>query len=65
MKDLIVSKDVKMPVGYTAWRDDIEQLISVSKLRTAISVNSSVLDLYWHIGQSILQQQKKKDGVIK
>ena len=54
MKDLIVSKNERMPVGYTAWRDDIEQLISVSKLRTAISVNSSMLDLYWHIGQSIL-----------
>lgn len=60
MKDLIVSKNERMPVGYTAWRDDIEQLISVSKLRTAISVNSSMLDLYWHIGQSILQQQKEK-----
>ena len=47
-----------LPIGYSQWRQEIEQLISVSKLHTAISVNSNTLSLYWKIGKQILEKQK-------
>ena len=58
----IISNDDKslLPNGYTEWQKDIEQLIEVSKLRTAISVNADTLTLYWKIGKSILRKQKEK-----
>ena len=49
-----------LPNGYAEWQKGIEQLIEVSKLRTAISVNADTLTLYWNIGNSILQKQKEK-----
>lgn len=49
-----------LPNGYSVWRKDIEQLIESAKLRTAISVNTNMLSLYWNIGQSILQKQQEE-----
>ena len=49
-----------LPNGYAEWQKGIEQLIEISKLRTAISVNADTLTLYWKIGRSILQKQKEK-----
>lgn len=58
MKELTHTNVSLLPDGYAKWRRDIEQLIEVSKLRTAISVNSSMLALYWNIGKNILQKQQ-------
>ena len=57
----IVYNDNKnlLPNGYAEWQKGIEQLIEISKLRTAISVNADTLTLYWKIGRSILQKQKE------
>lgn len=49
-----------LPNGYAEWQKGIAQLIEVSKLRTAISVNADTLTLYWKIGKSIQQKQKEK-----
>lgn len=49
-----------LPDGYLQWRKDIEQLIEISKLRTAINVNTDTLTLYWKIGNSILHKQKEE-----
>jgi predicted nuclease of restriction endonuclease-like (RecB) superfamily len=49
-----------LPNGYPEWQKSIEQLIEISKLRAAISVNADTLKLYWNIGNSILQKQKEK-----
>lgn len=56
--DDLTNNIMMLPEGYSEWRKNIEQLIEVSKLRTAISVNTSMLTLYWNIGKSILQKQK-------
>ncbi len=56
--DDLANNIMMLPEGYSEWRKNIEQLIEVSKLRTAISVNTSMLTLYWNIGKSILQKQK-------
>lgn len=50
----------QLPDGYVALRKEIEQLIEVSKFRTAISVNSNMLTLYWNIGKCILQKQQEE-----
>ena len=49
-----------LPNEYTEWRKNIEDLIEVSKLRTAINVNTDMLTLYWNIGKSILQKQEER-----
>lgn len=48
-----------MPEGYSEWRKNIEELIEVSKLRTALNVNMGTLTLYWHIGSQILEKQER------
>ena len=35
-----------LPNGYPEWQKGIEQLIEISKLRAAISVNADTLKLY-------------------
>ncbi len=47
-----------MPNGYNQWRLDIEALISLSKLRAAINVNTEMLTLYWNIGKQIIEKQE-------
>ena len=60
-KDIISNEDKSLlPNGYDEWQKGIAQLIEVSKLRTAISVNADTLTLYWKIGKSIQQKQKEK-----
>ena len=49
-----------LPNEYAEWRKNIEDLIEVSKLRTAINVNTDMLTLYWNIGKSILQKQEER-----
>lgn len=48
-----------LPEGYDLWRKDIEALIDTAKLKTVISVNQSMLSLYWSIGKQILDKQEK------
>ncbi len=48
-----------LPDGYAEWRKDIEHLIEVAKLRTAINVNADTLALYWTLGKRILAQQRQ------
>lgn len=52
------SGDNAMPNGYNQWRQDIEALISLSKLRAAINVNTEMLTLYWNIGKQIIEKQE-------
>ncbi len=49
-----------LPNGYYQWRNDIEQLIEISKFRSVINVNTDTLTLYWNIGNSILHKQEKE-----
>jgi predicted nuclease of restriction endonuclease-like (RecB) superfamily len=49
-----------LPNGYSQWRKDIEMLIDTAKLKTALSVNTGTLSLYWNIGKSILQKQEQE-----
>lgn len=59
MVDIVKVKDM-MPSWYSSWRNGIEHLIAQSKLAAALHVNEQMLSLYWHIGKSILNQQKQQ-----
>lgn len=59
MGDLIRSNIMMLPDGYSEWRKNIEELIEVSKLRTAINVNMNMLSLYWNIGSQIIEKQEQ------
>ena len=48
-----------LPEGYSEWRKHIEELIEVSKLRTALNVNIGTLTLYWNIGSQIIEKQER------
>ena len=48
-----------LPDGYSEWRKDIEELIEISKLRTALNVNLGTLTLYWNIGSQIIEKQER------
>lgn len=59
MNEIMKANTDLLPHGYAEWRKDIEHLIEVSKLRTAINVNADTLALYWTLGKRILAQQKQ------
>ena len=59
MKNLTHIESEILPKGYSEWRKEIEELIEVSKLRTAINVNTGTLTLYWNIGSQILEKQER------
>ena len=47
-----------VPSGYSEWRKKIVELIESSKLQTIFSINTQMLNLYWHIGNDIIKQQQ-------
>ena len=59
MKKIAHIESEILPKGYSEWRREIEELIEVSKLRTAINVNTGTLTLYWNIGVQILEKQER------
>lgn len=54
MNEIMNANTDLLPDGYAEWRKDIEHLIEVAKLRTAINVNADTLALYWTLGKRIL-----------
>lgn len=59
MNEIMNANTDLLPDGYAEWRKDIEHLIEVAKLRTAINVNADTLALYWTLGKRILAQQRQ------
>lgn len=60
MNEITKDSNTLLPTGYVQWRKNIEHLIDIAKLKTAISVNMGTLSLYWNIGKSILQKQEQE-----
>lgn len=62
MSELIASDD------YRKWIASIKQRVQASQIKAAVSVNREMLDLYWFIGEQILDKQqtaKWGDGFLK
>ena len=52
---------VPLPAGYGNWLAGIKNQIRDARLRTALAVNSELIELYWRIGREILERQER-DG---
>ena len=50
----------ELPNGYIDMRDAIIAKIKESHIRTAIQVNTGMIELYWDIGNEILRRQKNE-----
>ncbi len=49
-----------IPKGYEEFLGQIKERIRVARLRASLAVNRELIELYWHIGQSVVKQQKTK-----
>jgi predicted nuclease of restriction endonuclease-like (RecB) superfamily len=50
-----------IPAGYAAWLAELKDRIRETRLRTALTINSELIGLYWRIGRDILERQAR-DG---
>jgi len=44
---------------YTEWLVDLKKQIKHSQVRTALSVNSQLIFLYWDLGRQIVEKQEQ------
>ena len=49
---------VGLPAGYGELLGEIKARIARSRVRAAVAANHAMIDLYWHIGRSIVERQK-------
>ncbi|MDD4934074.1 MAG: PDDEXK nuclease domain-containing protein, partial [Methylacidiphilaceae bacterium] len=57
-----------MPGGYGALLEDLKARIRAVQVKAALSVNREIVALYWHIGKSIAERQRREkwgDRVIE
>ncbi len=50
----------RLPSSYPAMLEDIKSRIQVARIKAALSVNRELIELYWHIGGSIVIRQRKE-----
>lgn len=48
---------IGLPTGYAALLEDLKQRIRAAQVKAALSANSELIALYWHIGKSIAERQ--------
>jgi predicted nuclease of restriction endonuclease-like (RecB) superfamily len=49
-----------VPKNYSALFEEIKSRIHTAQIKAAISVNRELIKLYWHIGESIVERQRKE-----
>jgi len=49
-----------LPAGYEEFLGQLKERISTARLRAALAANRELIELYWHIGRSVVEQQKTK-----
>jgi predicted nuclease of restriction endonuclease-like (RecB) superfamily len=47
-----------IPAGYEALLADLKNRIRTARVHAALSVNRELIQLYWHIGRTILERQE-------
>ncbi len=52
MTDLISTNE------YRDWIVSIKQRVQASQIKAAMAVNSELLELYWYLGEQILEKQQ-------
>lgn len=48
-----------LPEGYAPFLNELKAQIRQAQSRTALAVNSALIELYWNIGEAIVQQQER------
>jgi len=48
----------KIPASYPILLEDIKLRIRTAQVKAALSVNRELIELYWHIGRSIVKRQR-------
>ena len=48
-------------IDYKNWLNSIKQRIKSAQYRASLSVNSTLLELYWDIGKDVVEKQKNED----
>lgn len=51
-------KVAAIPAGYADWLADIKTRVQAARSRAALAANAELVQLYWQIGDEILQRQK-------
>ena len=51
---------MKLPSNYDALLEEIKKSIRTARVKAVLSVNRSLLSLYWDIGKTIVEQQKNE-----
>ncbi len=49
-----------LPVGYEEFLGQLKERIRTARLRATLAANRELIELYWHIGRSVVEQQKTK-----
>jgi len=52
--------DAGFPAGYPALLEDIKARIRAAQIKTALSVNRELIQLYWGIGKDIVERQRRE-----
>jgi predicted nuclease of restriction endonuclease-like (RecB) superfamily len=55
-----VSAPSGLPARYPAFLEAIKARIREARIKAALSVNSELIGLYWHIGKSIVERQRSQ-----
>ena len=43
---------------YKAWLDELKRQITTARRNASVSLNSALIELYWHIGSRIIEKEK-------
>lgn len=63
-----MAKGLQKNKVYTTWLSTIKEQIRLAQIKTAIVVNKELLNIYWHIGKEICEQEELSnwgDGLIE
>ncbi|WP_026533727.1 PDDEXK nuclease domain-containing protein [Arthrobacter sp. H14] len=64
----MVRADIVLPDGYASTLDSLKRRVRDARVRAQRTVNTQLIELYWHIGNEILTQQDRQGwgtGVVK
>jgi predicted nuclease of restriction endonuclease-like (RecB) superfamily len=57
-KRQIVGAGDLLPVGYEEFLGELKDRIRTARLRASLAANRELIELYWHIGRSVVEKQK-------
>jgi len=56
--NIVPQSGAPLPASYGALLEDIKARIRAAQVKAALSINRELIELYWHIGKSIMERQR-------